>query len=185
MEEKTLLTFGGGFDPLPHGTYRARIERVVPVPSSYGDSLRWEFALEDHPDREPTWGFTSAKLSTRSKAGDWLRNIGFNLSYGEQLDLADLAGIEVALTLSVRTNDEGAPSNRVEDVRLWRAADASPPGHPSSAPPAARAAPAPAPAAPTPANGGAAVDINAALEAAASQDENDLGVLAEANSPRP
>ena len=115
----TSITVTEGFQVRPAGQYSARIVALTAEPGRFDaeQALKWQFAIGG--DNENTqWAWSSAKVSPRSKAGGWIRNIlGALPPAGSQFDTETLVGRDVVITLSESHDESGQTVNRVEDVR--------------------------------------------------------------------
>ena len=74
--------------PVPQGIYHARVDKVEPHQSKFGEMVRWTFTIIDvtKPDVVNTAvsGLTSTKISSKSKLYTWLQAFGVLLEQGEQ-----------------------------------------------------------------------------------------------------
>ena len=63
--------------PVPQGIYHARVDKVEPHQSKFGEMVRWTFTIIDvtKPDVVNTAvsGLTSTKISSKSKLYTWLQ----------------------------------------------------------------------------------------------------------------
>jgi hypothetical protein len=140
------------YEPLPVGTYAAKIGAVGVEPGKFGGDqvkIRFDITQPGFEDRD-VLGFASAVFTPASKLFGWTRAAfgGKEIPPTYNLNTDDLLDREVVLTLVQRAADDGRVFNRIDAV--------SPKVNGRPAPMAARAAaPAAAPApAPAPAGNG-------------------------------
>lgn len=106
--------------PLPEGWVNARIQGYEEAEGQYGPQIRWTFNLGrvadvngDVDDRTLT-GYTSQKLSSKSKLWAWAKAAGLDPSQG--VDLDQMVGQLVAINVTIRKGDDGGQYNKIESL---------------------------------------------------------------------
>jgi len=107
-------------EPLPEGTYNARIFSVDEYPDSkFGkDTLRLVFEITDsnHSGKRLS-KIVSATVSSRSKLGVWIGRLSKEaLRPGNQFNTDSLIGRDVKLAVTQQKRPDGSVLNLVADV---------------------------------------------------------------------
>lgn len=108
-------------EPLPDGTYKVRILRIEPDESARGPIFKWHFKVTKGGEAgTKVMGITSRAWQAGSKLDRWLVAAGIKPVLGAEMDIADVIGHDVKITVTVEeyTGRDGAPRkrNRVQNV---------------------------------------------------------------------
>ena len=101
------------YEVLPQDIYMAEVLDIEECEGDYGDQLKFTFDLLDLDDRQQ-FGWTSKKLSPKSKLWAWTRALLGSEPEGD-LDCDRLINRKCRLSLSVETKD-GVEYNRIKDI---------------------------------------------------------------------
>jgi len=113
------ITQTSGFDlHEPDEWYDAHIDRIDETDGQYGPGLKFIFIVNDEEDRE-TWGYTSQKLSPKSRLYAWLHGLGINLD-GDTVNLEDIVGSTCQLMFEryQGTSPEGQPVEKEKVIKV-------------------------------------------------------------------
>jgi len=115
-------------DPMPVGSYLAKVAIVEPTTGQYGDQLKFSFDIlkpDAQAGRQLT-AWTSARLSPQSKLYKWLTALygdvaAVPLDENMEWDSDDAVGRQVVVDVVVETRADGSEFNKVNALRPVRA----------------------------------------------------------------
>lgn len=114
------ISQSAGFDlHEPDEWYDGHIDSIQETPEGqYGPGLKFIFILNDEDDRE-TWGYTSQKLSPKSRLFAWLNGLGVNLE-GDTVDLNTVVGstCQVMFERYMGSSPEGQPVEKEKVIKV-------------------------------------------------------------------
>lgn len=99
------------YEVIEAGVYPGKLKEISEGSGEYGDFLRFEWTVLDDDGAETDTaisGLCNPLLNSRSKLGAWAQaHLGEDLSVGQELDLDNLIGKKVMLTVSVEPRKDG------------------------------------------------------------------------------
>jgi hypothetical protein len=112
------------FEPLPTADYIGKVADIEDAEGQFGPQLKWTFdviAPEEYNDRQ-IMGWTSAVLSPKSKAMEWVRAAlgGQDIDWNQEFDFDEIKGRLVSISLVCKAKPDGSEFNRIEAVRPYR-----------------------------------------------------------------
>jgi len=103
-----------GVTLVSEGIHRAELIDIEDIDTQFGQSWRWVFDLVDFPEETLVSGVSSQKMTTRSKAYEWVSALlGREPEPGEEIDFDDLIGRQVMVTVKNRTMRDGSEISNV------------------------------------------------------------------------
>src|SRR3989337_1893697 len=113
------------------GVYPATVAKVEPADGSFGEQVRFTFAVDGlkSVDGDPLdlWAWSSQKLNPKSKLWRWAKAItGLEPVKGEVFELESLVGKPCGLLVVREENDEGVRCRVTEVLPPKKAAAAAP-----------------------------------------------------------
>jgi hypothetical protein len=109
------------YEPIEPGNYLAKIIQIEDVSGQFGDQHRFTFELapDEEGESRTLLGWCSAKFSSKSKLGEWVRAILFNngeIPTGFKLDTDKLIGKSVRLLVSADEDKDGTITNKIAQI---------------------------------------------------------------------
>jgi len=102
---------------LEEGMYRARLVRVEPCTTQFGNQLRWIFEVYDEEEVVEVSGITSTKFSSRSKGFAWYSALGGKVTDGK-IRIKDVIGNEALVEIKQRVGRDGTTKfSNIVDVK--------------------------------------------------------------------
>jgi len=109
------------FSLIDEGEYEATFDSIDEIETRFGKSWRWQFNVFKDKDIYTVSGITSAKLSIKSKAYRWLKNIlGRELKVGEKIDFDELRGQGCRVIIENRQGRMGEISNVIDVLPMQK-----------------------------------------------------------------
>lgn len=103
-----------GFSLVDEGLYRAELIDIQDIETQFGVSWRWVFDLVDFPEETLVSGVSSQKMTTRSKAYEWVSVLlGREPEPGEEVSFDDLIGKQAMVTIKNRAMRDGREISNV------------------------------------------------------------------------
>ena len=103
-----------GVTLVSEGIHRAELIDIQDIDTQFGQSWRWVFDLVDFPEETLVSGVSSQKMSTRSKAYEWVSVLlDREPEPGEEIDFDELIGRQVMVTVKNRTMRDGTEVSNV------------------------------------------------------------------------
>ena len=103
-----------GFSLVDEGIYRAELIDIQDIETQFGVSWRWVFDLVDFPEETLVSGVSSQKMTTRSKAYEWVSVLlGREPEPGEEVSFDDLIGRQAMVTIKNRPMRNGGEISNV------------------------------------------------------------------------
>ena len=103
-----------GFSLVDEGIYRAELIDIQDIETQFGVSWRWVFDLVDMPEETLVSGVSSQKMTTRSKAYEWVSVLlGREPEPGEEVSFDDLIGKQAMVTIKNRAMRDGREVSNV------------------------------------------------------------------------
>ena len=102
---------------LEEGMYRAKLVRVEPIETQFGNQLRWIFEVYDEEEVVEVSGITSTKFSSRSKGFAWYSALGGKVTDGK-IRIKDVIGNEALVEIKQRVGRDGTTKfSNIVDVK--------------------------------------------------------------------
>ena len=106
------------YEPIDPGNYVAKIAKIEDVEGQFGEQHKFTFELapDEEGETRTMLGWCSAKFSSKSKLGEWVRAILFNnneIPTGFELDTDELIGRSVMLQVSTEKDTDGNEINKI------------------------------------------------------------------------
>lgn len=124
---KLTYSTAASYDVVEAGMYPAQLEGVTDGTGEYGEYLRFQWILLDDDgglSDTSVSGLCNPILNSRSKLSQWVQaHLGGPLAAGQEVDLEDLPGKRVVLTITVEPRPDGqGDRNRITAVSPMRKA---------------------------------------------------------------
>jgi len=102
---------------LEEGMYRAKLVRVEPIETQFGNQLRWIFEVYDEEEVVEVSGITSKKFSSRSKGFAWYSALGGKVT-DSKIRIKDVIGNEALVEIKQRVGRDGTSKfSNIVDVK--------------------------------------------------------------------
>jgi len=116
---KDLGQISDSFEPIPEGTYLARIISAEPKTSSSGNPMVevvWEIQEGEFTGRK-IWDYLVLTENSYWKVKRYCKRL-LGLESGEEFDTSDFEGIDGVITVEIQAPTEGGrdPRNQIRDV---------------------------------------------------------------------